>query len=874
MPFWSNWFGGATTQDRYVDDWLRGIEPGLLSATGLTVTVANALSVPGISACIQVQSEDLAKVPLELKRRTDSGYEPATEHDLYALLKHGPAPWLAPYKWRKALAHGVMAQGNHYSRVRRSERGKIERIAPIQVGNCTIRWADDGEPFFDIRSQTGMERGLSWQDVIHVAYRDTNDGAVNGGVIGVSPILQNKETVALMIAAERFAAAFFGNGAQPSMILEYDKKLPDDEVAKRIRAGIERAYSGLDNKWKVAILELGMKMKEFGGDATKSQLIETRKYGAEQACTMYRTPQHKIGIMDKATFCLPAEAMVSTEVGPKPIAEIEVGEKVWSLGADGAFSLKPVLRSGCTGESPILTIKVRGRTLKCNAQHRVLVRRQVLEPFKGGGGQCVAVDGTRYRRAWRNVYVAAGTIVVGDKLLAVDSLPSLQGSHAPTRVATVEFMELLGHLIGDGFYFRNPRGARSRSGFGISHAANDDCSPHYVRAAESVFAEVARFSHGRPASNLALKAVERDPNTTVFYSVAACAELEACGVVGTAKTKRVPAWIFGLRQELQLAFLRGYLDSDGTVNRIGQIRFVSCNKGLLEDVSQLCAMVGIRCGEVFTTMRRSAFEGYADTTSALHGLELSNPLANSRIGSNDPMRRDRLAAATAKMRTRSVHMFANEAKQRNAGVGMRGTAVVSIGISNDAQPVYDLCVADNHSFVANGVVVHNSNIEQESINYVTGPISALAKSVESAITIACLTPAEREVYKIEHNLEGLMRGDILSRYRAYAIGRQWGWLSVNKILNRENENEIGESGDEYLSPLNMVPAGEDPMKDDNSPQEQKPAPNAPQNASIGWSPTLFGSFNPKKMNGHAPAKLPASRPSSLVAPNGDPLRIH
>jgi HK97 family phage portal protein len=302
MPFWSNWFGGATTQDRYVDDWLRGIEPGLLSATGLTVTVATALTVPGIAACIQVNSEDIAKVPLELKKRTDAGFEPAVDHPLYPLLKYGPAPWLPAYKWRKALAHGVMAQGNHYSRVRRSEGGRLDRIAPIQTGHCTIRWADDGEPFFDVRSQTGIERGLSWQDVIHIGYRDTNDGTVNGGIIGTSPIMQNKETVALMIAAERFAALFFGNGAQPSIILEYDKKLPDDEVAKRIRAGIERVYSGMENKWKVAILELGMKMKEVGGDPSKSQLIETRKHGAEQACTMYRTPPHKIGILDKATF--------------------------------------------------------------------------------------------------------------------------------------------------------------------------------------------------------------------------------------------------------------------------------------------------------------------------------------------------------------------------------------------------------------------------------------------------------------------------------------------------------------------------------------------------------------------------------------------
>jgi len=467
MKLWPKWLGwGPSAQDRYVDDWLKGIERGLATATGIHVTVQDALTVPGISACIQVQSEDIAKVPLDLKRRTENGYEPATEHPLYDLLKFGPAPWLSPYKWRKAFAHAAMAHGNAYSRAWRNGRGLVEKITPIQTGRCLIRWADDGEPFFDITSPTGAERGLSWQDVIHVAYRDSNDGAENGGVFGVSPIMQNKETVALMIAAERFAALFFANGAQPSMILEYDKKLPNDEVAQRIRAGIERVYGGFDNKWKVAILELGIKMRETSFDPARTQLVETRKLGAEMACTMYRTPPHKIGLLERAT---------------------------------------------------------------------------------------------------------------------------------------------------------------------------------------------------------------------------------------------------------------------------------------------------------------------------------------------------------------------------------------------------------------------NNNIEHQSIDYVTGPLSAMAKGIESAVTIACLTPPEREIYKVEHNLEGLMRGDLLSRYRAYAIGRQWGWLSVNTILRRENENEIGPKGDEYLTPLNMVPAGEDPMQDD--PQQ----PNKAAWTSNHWMPSdvrcavpSLASFNPSQLNGQAPPR----RRASLTGRSGEPLYLN
>ncbi len=411
----------VSAQDRYLDDWVKGLERGLSSATGLRVTVRDALTIPGIAACIQVQSEDIAKVPLDLKRRTAKGFEPATEHPLFAVLKHGPAPWLSSYRWRKAMAHAVLAHGNNYSRVWRTEAGLLQRITPIQTGRTTMRWAEDGEPFFDVAMPAGLVRGLTWQDIVHVAYRDSDDGAENGGVIGISPIIQNKETVALMLAAERFAAKFFGNGARPSIALEYDKKLPNDEVGARIRASVERVYSGTDNAFKVMLLELGVKLKELSSKPADSQLIETRKEGAVQACTMFRTPPHKIGLLERST---------------------------------------------------------------------------------------------------------------------------------------------------------------------------------------------------------------------------------------------------------------------------------------------------------------------------------------------------------------------------------------------------------------------NNNIEHQSIDYVTGPISALAKSIEAAIETACLTPEERETYKVEHNLEGLMRGDILSRYRAYAIGRQWGWLSADDVRVKDNSNQLPDgAGQHYLTPLNMVPAGQDPAKEDPA---QDPAKTAPE----------------------------------------------
>lgn len=99
-----------------------------------------------------------------------------------------------------------------------------------------------------------------------------------------------------------------------------------------------------------------------------------------------------------------------------------------------------------------------------------------------------------------------------------------------------------------------------------------------------------------------------------------------------------------------------------------------------------------------------------------------------------------------------------------------------------------------------------NTIEQLLIHFVVFALLPWAKRHEQAMMRDFLLDDERPRYFIEFNLSGLMRGDQKSRYEAYAIGRQWGWLSVNDIRRLENLPPVA-GGDTYLQPLNMVAAG-------------------------------------------------------------------
>lgn len=98
-----------------------------------------------------------------------------------------------------------------------------------------------------------------------------------------------------------------------------------------------------------------------------------------------------------------------------------------------------------------------------------------------------------------------------------------------------------------------------------------------------------------------------------------------------------------------------------------------------------------------------------------------------------------------------------------------------------------------------------SNIEHQSLEFVRDTIRPWLVRWEQELNLKLFAGTG---YFCEHNVDALLRGDIKSRYEAYAIGRNWGWLSANDICRMENLNPI-DNGDTYLEPLNMTPAGSD-----------------------------------------------------------------
>jgi len=100
-----------------------------------------------------------------------------------------------------------------------------------------------------------------------------------------------------------------------------------------------------------------------------------------------------------------------------------------------------------------------------------------------------------------------------------------------------------------------------------------------------------------------------------------------------------------------------------------------------------------------------------------------------------------------------------------------------------------------------------SNIEEQSQEFYTDCVGPWLVNWEQAIHRDVIPESKQDWLFAEFLIDALLRANIEQRYKAYAIGRQWGWLNADEIRGKENQNPLPDGqGQTYLSPMNMISA--------------------------------------------------------------------
>jgi HK97 family phage portal protein len=269
-------FGDASGRiDRPVARWPR-------ANNLISITPEVALTCAPVFSCHKVISETIAELPLKLYRtRPDGGRDPAEDHPLFWLLADAPNDWTPISEFKLAMTSRWCLDGNAYTFASRNLDGVIEEIVQIEGGRTSLRCDPmTGEPLYDVTDRSGDRKTFSREAVVHVR------GFGPSPLLGLSPIEQGREAIALALIMERHAAGLFGNGAKPSGAITHPKTLGDTTI-KKLREQLN-SRAGSDNPGGTLILEEGMNWVQFMLSSTDAQFLELRKFAVQEVCRLWR----------------------------------------------------------------------------------------------------------------------------------------------------------------------------------------------------------------------------------------------------------------------------------------------------------------------------------------------------------------------------------------------------------------------------------------------------------------------------------------------------------------------------------------------------------------------------------------------------------
>ncbi len=289
---------------------------------------------------------------------------------------------------------------------------------------------------------------------------------------------------------------------------------------------------------------------------------------------------------------------------------------------------------------------------------------------------------------------------------------------------------LLGYAVGDGSYTRSSRHQKGPRRLDV-HMNRED-APYVKAVVDRVVARCLRYrrvpvgvgaeGEGQPI-HLPLRTREGTQRAWVsVHSAAFLRMLQGLGLrPARAHEKSVPHSILVAPREATAAFLRGLFDADGTVSRPGErpmVSLSSTSRQLIEEVQLLLLQFGIfssvityraeaknasrRSGLVYVT-RAGERREYASVHDSYKLCITSYPSIERFarwVGSALPRKRRMLEALLAHRK-----LPLREVSDR--------TRVKAVVQEDVWEPVYDLTVLDTKSFIANGIVVSNSEIPLE-----------------------------------------------------------------------------------------------------------------------------------------------------------------
>jgi len=259
-----------TLPDRY-------IPPQSLTG-GLNVTEGTVMSIPAAYRCVQLISDSIGSLPF-------GAYRDDTRLDPTPAILRQPDPNQTRIDTLSSAVSSLVIRGNAYFLLGNNDRFGFPQTAILLSPDAvTVQLDSTGAISYKIN---GKQYDSS--QILHV-----RGGVISAGsLVGSAPLQLQRRTLALSLAGDESASEMHVNGSIPSGVINSPSELSQEE-ATELKNAFMKAHAGRQKS--PAVLSGGLSYQPLSFSPDDLQLLESRRFNAEQICTIFGVPAHMVGV--------------------------------------------------------------------------------------------------------------------------------------------------------------------------------------------------------------------------------------------------------------------------------------------------------------------------------------------------------------------------------------------------------------------------------------------------------------------------------------------------------------------------------------------------------------------------------------------------
>ena len=328
----------------------------------------SALSLGVVFRCVDLISDNIAMLPIMVKKKSGNGKTNIVKNSPVNLLFDGNSWHMSYYNFMKLTVQNILLKGNSFAYIQRSEDGTPINLVFLRPSEVNINYDEINDKVtYTIPKFTSRIR-VPESDMLHFKKFTWNS------VEGVSVLNFASTLLDTSIATEEAAKNFFAGGCNLQGILKVNAPLTQQQREQLLDSWRTTYTSGNNG---IALIQGNMEYQTIATDPEKAQMTEARLFNAKMLCMFFGVLPSQIGLIDKTGSNFEEEQIAFLTNTLQPIItliEQEMTRKLIKQGLNQKVILdsNAILRTNKAAQSSYYSTMVNSSILSINECRRDL----------------------------------------------------------------------------------------------------------------------------------------------------------------------------------------------------------------------------------------------------------------------------------------------------------------------------------------------------------------------------------------------------------------------------------------------------------------------------------------------------------------------